>query len=142
MNGAGGVIDQSLLRRVPEHGRIPPAAGLFLASDGFLYGTAARGGQPLDPFQRGVIFRVSPAGGLAVVHTFTTVDGSTPMSAVMQGTDGALYGATTIGGAFGRGVVYRFVPPGVPGAVSALTSLSLSQTTVTAGSTITGTVRL
>jgi uncharacterized repeat protein (TIGR03803 family) len=116
-----------------------PTGALYEASDGYLYGTAQLGGQPLsDPDNRGVLFRTSLSGALSVVHTFSTADGSTPTSGVMQWTDGAIYGVAPVGGAFNRGVVYRvglFEGP-------ALASLSLSQSVVKAGWTGQGTVRL
>jgi uncharacterized repeat protein (TIGR03803 family) len=116
-----------------------PTGALYEASDGYLYGTAQLGGQPLsDPDNRGVLFRTSLSGALSVVHTFSTADGSTPTSGVMQWTDGAIYGVAPVGGAFNRGVVYRvglFEGP-------ALASLSLSQSVVKAGWTVQGTVRL
>jgi uncharacterized repeat protein (TIGR03803 family) len=119
-----------------------PTSRLFEASDGFLWGTAQIGGQPLSgPNNRGVVFRTSPAGDLSVVHTFSTADGSTPTSGVMQASDGAIYGVTPVGGAFNRGVVYRLGAYEAP-MLPTLASLLLSQTVVKAGWSFPGTVRL
>lgn len=118
-----------------------PAAALFQGTDGFLYGTAQIGGQPVGgPSNHGVVFRTGLAGNLTVVHTFTGPDGSTPQSGVVQWTDGALYGVTPVGGSFNRGVAYRLDPTGTTAVT--LTSLTLSSSSVKAGSTVTGTVAL
>ncbi len=155
MDGAGNVTTLHSFDAYLTTGAFP-ASGLFQASDGFLYGTASRGGSSPDPVPPtcnnmrggeietvycGVVFRVSTTGDFALVHTFTGGDGNMPMSGVMQWTDGALYGGTAFGGAFGRGVLYRLGE--TSGTIlPTLTSLTLSQPSATAGSTITGTVRL
>lgn len=54
----------------------------------------------------------------AAAQTFTTIltfdgtDGSAPYSALVQGTDGNLYGTTSNGGATGRGTVFKVTPGG------------------------------
>ena len=71
-------------------------AGLLQASDGNFYGTTSRGGTG------GALFRYSPATRqLTILHSFGdgTVpgDGFVPAAAVIQASDGNLYG-TTVGG--------------------------------------------
>ena len=44
----------------------------------------------------------------SVVYNFANSDGFGPMAGVVQGTDGALYGTTSQGGAAGLGTVFRF----------------------------------
>lgn len=99
-NFAGGVSDGSL-----------PAAALFLASDGNLYGTTAAGGQ----YDQGVLFEISTNGGsFSVLHSFgaTATDGEAPYAGLIEATDGNLYGVTGAGGAYGGGAIFRIAPGG------------------------------
>jgi uncharacterized repeat protein (TIGR03803 family) len=118
-----------------------PLSELLEAADGFLYGTTKQGGPAgANTSGRGVVFRLSLGGSLEVVHAFSGPDGSTPWNGVTQWTDGALYGATLAGGAFGRGVVYRLDPAAT--ATATLASLTLSQAVVRSGGLVAATVRL
>jgi uncharacterized repeat protein (TIGR03803 family) len=86
-----------------------PGVGLLLASDGNLYGTTAEGGD-LGGF--GTVFRISPSGDFLTLAQFDGYQGWVPHSALVEGTDGKLYGTTVIGGdsfavSFGYGVIYR-----------------------------------
>jgi uncharacterized repeat protein (TIGR03803 family) len=91
-----------------------PVGQLVLAG-GFLYGTTSAGGTN----GRGTIFRVGVDGtGFVVLKHFdaTTVDsttnllendgGAVPIAGLVDGTDGYLYGVTSVGGASGNGVVF------------------------------------
>jgi uncharacterized repeat protein (TIGR03803 family) len=84
-----------------------PRAGLIEASDGALYGTTSRGGAA----NAGIVFRISKDGtGFVKVHQFKLsdpADGTNPWSAVLEGSDGALYGTTFGGGALFGGVVFK-----------------------------------
>ena len=96
--------------------------GLVQASDGFLYGTAPRGGDAscsLGGYTGcGTIFRISLSGtSFTVLHDFHYTDGAGPLSRMVQGTDGFLYGVTTNGGSGsacsgGCGTIYRISPSG------------------------------
>ncbi|HEY0455404.1 MAG TPA: choice-of-anchor tandem repeat GloVer-containing protein, partial [Verrucomicrobiae bacterium] len=83
-----------------------PLAPLVQASDGFLYGTASRGGV----YNRGVIFRINADGtGYQVQRAFGAItnDGELPAGKLLEASDGMLYGTASWGGAFGGGIVYR-----------------------------------
>lgn len=82
-----------------------PYAGVIQADNGALYGTTAQGGVS----NAGTIFRLSSAGSNPTnLHTFGLVagDGQTPM-ALVQGSDGALYGTTSDGGTNKTGTTYK-----------------------------------
>jgi uncharacterized repeat protein (TIGR03803 family) len=83
-----------------------PAAQLTLGSVGGqysgIYGTTGRWG----PRGAGTIFRLGFDRSLETVHGFGGIDGGYPYAALIQGSDGLLYG-TAGGGPFGAGVVFR-----------------------------------
>ncbi len=79
-------------------------AALIQASDGFFYGVSAFGGAA-DPDGNadaggGTVFRMDAAGQVTVFHSFDRCDpaGYEPRGALIQGSDGALYGTTFRGG--------------------------------------------
>jgi uncharacterized repeat protein (TIGR03803 family) len=83
-------------------GPYEPTAALVQGSDGMLYGTTQFGGLG----SLGAVFKVSTNGtGYATLHNFAggATDGNQPQSPLIQGLDGALYGATTLGGASSQG---------------------------------------
>ncbi len=86
--------------------------GLFLDGDGTLYGTTAEGGNT----GHGIIFKVSPAGGVTKLADFsgngTDNKGAKPLAALMKHTDGLFYGTTSRGGAGDRGTIFRVSPAG------------------------------
>jgi uncharacterized repeat protein (TIGR03803 family) len=73
-----------------------PEAGLIQASDGNFYGTTEIG---TGTTKYGTVFKITPAGTLTTLHTFSNTDGSQPVAALVQGTDGNLYGTASRGGA-------------------------------------------
>ena len=96
-------------------------AGSLLESNGYFYGTANRGGA----HGRGTVFRLRFDGSeFAVLHVFTNIvaptgstvavneDGATPVSALLDGEDGLLYGVASVGGANGVGTVFSMTPDG------------------------------
>lgn len=98
-----------------------PEAELIEGVDGNLYGVASAGG----PYGTGAIFKVAKDGtGFELLHTFgedtdttvggliKTVDGASPKGRLLQGADGLLYGTASVGGANGRGTVFRIAPDG------------------------------
>jgi uncharacterized repeat protein (TIGR03803 family) len=101
-----------------------PRGGVVQGTDGALYGTTSGGGSS----GAGTAFRLNTDGtGFSVLQnldSFTT--GGSPNSAVVQGTDGALYGTATTGGAGGGGTVFNLSPDGA--SFSVLKNLDYSTT--------------
>jgi uncharacterized repeat protein (TIGR03803 family) len=87
-----------------------PYAGLIQATDGNFYGTTALGGANSG----GTIFEITAAGQYTKLHDFCAetncADGSEPVSALVQDTNGEFYGSAIEGGdsecRFGCGVVF------------------------------------
>lgn len=95
--------------------------GIVQGADNLLYIVTSGGGSA----SRGSIFRVAPDGtGQAVVHDFviSASDGQTPAAGLIVARDGAMYGATTQGGAGSGGTVYRL---GTDGTFTLLHSFGL-----------------
>jgi uncharacterized repeat protein (TIGR03803 family) len=81
-----------------------PTAALLQASDGNFYGTTANGGAN----GRGALFEVTLTGAETVLYSFMgDTDGSNSPAALLQGSDGSLYGTTANGGASGHGTVFK-----------------------------------
>jgi uncharacterized repeat protein (TIGR03803 family) len=74
---------------------------LVQGTDGNFYGTTEGGGSGIACYLGcGTVFKVSPAGTLTTLHSFTgpTTDGSNPYAGLVQGRDGNFYGTTSAGG--------------------------------------------
>jgi uncharacterized repeat protein (TIGR03803 family) len=82
-----------------------PRAGLLLGSDGDLYGTTSSGGKN----NNGTVFKITPTGVETVIYSLGTgiTDGEDSVAALIQGTDGNLYGTTQYGGNINNGVVFK-----------------------------------
>jgi uncharacterized repeat protein (TIGR03803 family) len=93
-----------------------PESPVIEGSDGYLYGMTNAGG----PNGTGAIFRMSRDGTtFTVLHLFGPVtsasgsgvtanaDGAAPVGALLQWSDGYLYGMTSAGGVSGRGTIFR-----------------------------------
>lgn len=86
-----------------------PAEGLVEGSDGYFYGTCARGGSK----NHGTVFRFNTNGVLTSLYEFTArSDGALPMSGLVRGDDGGFYGTTYDGGVDGSGTVFQILANG------------------------------
>jgi uncharacterized repeat protein (TIGR03803 family) len=96
-----------------------PAAGLALATDGKLYGSAPDGGANGNG---GTIFSITPAGKLTTLYSFCSLpscaDGNYTQPTLIQASDGNFYGTTVFGGAndsacnIGCGTIFKITPAG------------------------------
>lgn len=89
-----------------RNGADPISVSLAQGVDGSFYGTTSQGGAN----RTGTVFRLR-ADAIETVYSFCDqVDcngGSGPQSGIILGTDGNMYGTTTIGGSYGYGVVFK-----------------------------------
>jgi uncharacterized repeat protein (TIGR03803 family) len=76
--------------------------------DGNFYSESNGGGTTGN----GAVFKVSPSGTLAIIHSFNGTDGSNAVGGMTLGTDGNLYGNTWSGGSFGNGITFKITPAG------------------------------
>ncbi len=85
-----------------------PTQGLLLASDGNFYGTT-----PSYGADNGTIFRITPTGTLTTIYRFSGLaDESNPMAALIQGSDGNLYGTNAGGVSPQYGTVFKLTLDG------------------------------
>ena len=75
------------------------------ASDGNFYGTTLECGVN----DAGIIYKITPAGVFTAVHAFAygSDDGNQPQGALIQGSDGNLWGTLSFGGANNGGAVFK-----------------------------------
>ncbi len=73
---------------------VDPIGGLFLGSDGALYGTTYGDGA----FGYGTIYKLSSSGQFTTLHSFDFSDGANPTAGLIQASNGKFYGATQYGG--------------------------------------------
>jgi uncharacterized repeat protein (TIGR03803 family) len=87
-----------------------PYCRLLEGSDGLLYGTTSTGGT----VGNGVIFRIAKdASVYNILYNFKGyADGAVPKAGLIEGSDGALYGATSAGGSGNGGTVYTIEKDG------------------------------
>ena len=97
-----------------------PQAGLVQATNGDLYGTTSGASIPPCADGCGTVFKITLSGTLTTLHTFCAQgtsecpDGWSPLAALVQATNGDLYGTTNQGGAYaaGGGTVFKITPSG------------------------------
>jgi uncharacterized repeat protein (TIGR03803 family) len=82
-----------------------PYGGLVQATDGNFYGTTEFGGANNVAACAagglvgcGTVFKITLGGTLTTLHSFDGTDGGWPTAALVQATDGNLYGTTSAGG--------------------------------------------
>jgi uncharacterized repeat protein (TIGR03803 family) len=90
-----------------------PNAPLIQGIDGSLYGSTLGDGASINS----TLFKMTPEGSLTTLYTFcaenSCADGKNPQTALVQSTDGNLYGTTSNGGTGGNaGTVFRITPEG------------------------------
>ena len=95
-----------------------PQAGLVQGSDGNFYGITSGLVTLNDYFGstvvgNGSVFKLTPAGVLTTLVSFNGTNGSNPVAALIQGTDGNFYGTTSSGGAGGNGTMFQMTAAGV-----------------------------
>ena len=98
-----------------------PTAALVAGGDGNFYGITPGVPFPVGTSSTsGTIFRVTPAGVLTTLHTFSPLDanyenadGASPGASLVLGTDGTMYGTTTNGGPGAASTVFNLTVAGV-----------------------------
>src|SRR6478736_4280995 len=86
-----------------------PFCALLEASDGVLYGTTVTGGSE----NAGAVFKLNKDGSAyAVLRSFAVTNGQGPYGGLVEGSDGALYGSTYLGGASKLGTVFKLKKDG------------------------------
>jgi uncharacterized repeat protein (TIGR03803 family) len=86
-----------------------PSAALVQGSDGYFYSTTTYGGA----YGQGTVFKISAAGALTSLHSFTGGSGgSNPYAGLVQGSDGYFYGTTYGGGSANDGTVFKISATG------------------------------
>jgi uncharacterized repeat protein (TIGR03803 family) len=102
-----------------------PVDSLMRDKSGDLYGTTEFGGDAsgCGGTGCGTVFKLSPAGALSVIYTFTGGnDGGQPVANLIADSKGDLYGTTLFGGAGGYGVVFKVEPNGKERVLHAFTN--------------------
>lgn len=87
-----------------------PVGALVQARDGSLYGSTGTGGAN----NGGIVFKMSKQGIVTTVYAFCSTrkchDGKQPQAALIQATNGDLYGTTAAGGTYNGGTVFKIAP--------------------------------
>jgi len=117
--GGGSLGDGTVFEITPEGTLNPlhvfsgpdgknPFGTLTQGTNGEFYGTTEEDGAGW-----GTIFKVSAAGSLTTLYSFTnTTDGGNPQTSLVYATDGNFYGTASSGGANGGGTIFRITPGG------------------------------
>ena len=96
--------------------------GLVQHTNRHLYGTTSEGGTSIGNGQCGggcgVVFDLTPSGKLTTLYNFCLdpadgcPDGAIPLAALVQATDGNLYGTNASEGGFQDGTIFQITPSG------------------------------
>ncbi len=114
--GANGTVFSAT-----KEGQLTRIAGAF--GNGIVEG----GDDALYSYGEGRLFRITKAGGLTVLRTFSTQDGTFGYGPPAVGDDGAFYGVATSGGANGVGTIWRFAGFTNSGTFSVLRSFNAGE---------------
>ena len=100
-------------------------SALVLSSNGNFYGTMYEGGTHGGHGSGGTVFEITPAGKFTIIYNFCSqvncTDGELPAGGMVQGSDGNLYGITSLGGFGARhcslgtmacGTIFKITPAG------------------------------
>ena len=87
-----------------------PYAGLVQGTDGKFYGTTYSGGA----YGGGTAYKITPQGGFTLLYSFGGFASvpSSPVTSLIQGTNGDFYGSTPYGGPDNDGTVFKITPTG------------------------------
>jgi uncharacterized repeat protein (TIGR03803 family) len=86
-----------------------PKGSLISDGKGNLYGTTSSG----ENLSGGTVFRITTAGVLTELHTFSGSDGFDPNAGLAMDANGNLFGTTFSGGSSGDGVIFEITPQDV-----------------------------
>ena len=95
-----------------------PAGTLVQASGGSFDGAAYNGARDAKlcaiggDASCGTLFRITPQGTFTTLHFFDGTDGGHPPGALVQATDGNLYGTTSVGGTYNNGTIFKMTAGG------------------------------
>jgi uncharacterized repeat protein (TIGR03803 family) len=110
----GGWSEQVVHSFASGHDGVQVAGGVALDAAGNLYGATFVGGTHGE----GIIYELSPQTGgdwmETILHNFTsgTSDGRLPMAGVTLDAAGNVYGTTSAGGPYERGIAFKLAPLG------------------------------
>jgi uncharacterized repeat protein (TIGR03803 family) len=114
IHNADGSWKEKVLHRFMVDDGATPQSGVIFDSTGNLYGTTLQGGNASN----GTVFKLAPnADGRWTEHVLYSFcrltaceDGAMPHAGLIFDASGNLYGTTTEGGAYGKGVVFQLAP--------------------------------
>jgi uncharacterized repeat protein (TIGR03803 family) len=90
-----------------------PEAALIQGADGNFYGTTYYGGADNACHgECGTVFKITPSGTLISLHSFDGTDGTEPLEALVQDSNGDFYGTTLYGGVEGNGTIFKISSSG------------------------------
>jgi len=72
----------------------------------------------------GTVFKMTPAGTLTTLYSFSSTDGANPWGGLIQASDGNLYGTTMVGGTNNHGTIFKIT---LSGTLNSLHSLKLTE---------------
>lgn len=88
-----------------------PWGGLVLATNGNYYGTTSDAFWSNNVFP-GTVFELAPGGKFKTLLWFTEANGAVPLSSLVQGRDGNLYGTANAGGDYSDGTFFKMTLSG------------------------------